>query len=88
VSGQRLIRYKNRPLKVTRQIALFGKAQENVITTETFMTGNDEGWLTVIAPNQPAICHDGQSTPSMAFLNLSSTISIRVKQKYYERAKR
>jgi hypothetical protein len=56
-----LIRSKNRHLKITRQIALFGKAQENVTTTEIFTTGNDEGWLTVIAPNQPAICHDGQT---------------------------
>jgi len=47
--------------EIARQVKLFGQAQENITATEIFTTGNDDGWLTVIAPNQPAICHDGQS---------------------------
>lgn len=47
--------------EITRQVILFGQAQENITATEIFTAGNDDGWITVIAPNQPAICHDGQS---------------------------
>lgn len=47
--------------EITRQIKLLGQAQENIAATEIFESGSDDGWLTVVAPNQPAICHDGQS---------------------------
>ncbi|MGR9052687.1 MAG: hypothetical protein ACU84J_08565 [Gammaproteobacteria bacterium] len=46
--------------EIQRQIASFGQAQENITSTEIF-PGGDDGWITVIAANQPAICHDGQS---------------------------
>jgi len=47
--------------EIVRQLELFGQAQENITATEIFTAGDDDGWITVIATNQPAICHDGQS---------------------------
>lgn len=47
--------------KITDQVRLLGSAQENIAATEIFATGTDDGWITVIAPDQTAICHDGQS---------------------------
>ncbi|BCT66583.1 hypothetical protein [Nitrosospira sp. NRS527] len=47
--------------KIIRQIKLLGQAQENIAATEIFASGVDDGWVTVVAPDQPAICHDGQS---------------------------
>ncbi len=47
--------------EIMRQIKLLGQAQENVTATEIFECGTDDGWITVVAENQTAICHDGQS---------------------------
>ncbi|MEP6880029.1 MAG: helicase-related protein, partial [Nitrosospira sp.] len=47
--------------KITLKIKFLGSAKENIAATEIFATGTDEGWITVIAPDQAAICHDGQS---------------------------
>jgi DEAD/DEAH box helicase domain-containing protein len=47
--------------EIARQLELFGQTQENITATEIFTTGDDDGWIIVIAANQPAICHDGQS---------------------------
>jgi hypothetical protein len=47
--------------EISREIAEFGQAQENVTVTDIFKTGDGDGWITAISSNQPAICHDGQS---------------------------
>ncbi len=47
--------------QIKQQIELFGQAQENVCSSQMFEPTTDDGWVTVVAENQPAICHDGQS---------------------------
>ena len=47
--------------EIQRQLESFGPAQENICVSQIFETGSDSGWVTVVADNQPALCHDGQS---------------------------
>lgn len=47
--------------KIVRQTKSLGHAKENIAVTEIFAAGTDDGWVIVVAPDQTAICHDGQS---------------------------
>lgn len=47
--------------EIMRQITMFGQAQQHVVLNNIFDKGTNDDWLTVVAANQIAICHDGQS---------------------------
>jgi len=47
--------------EIMRQLEHFNSAQENICISQIFEPGSEDGWVTVVAENQPAICHDGQS---------------------------
>jgi DEAD/DEAH box helicase domain-containing protein len=47
--------------ELSNRVVQLGAAQTNVAAGNVFEPGSDDGWVTVIAPDQPAICHDGQS---------------------------
>ncbi len=47
--------------EIQRQFELFSPAQENICVSQIFEPGSDSGWVIVVAENQPALCHDGQS---------------------------
>lgn len=47
--------------KIKMQIATFGQTQQNIVNPDFFGLTSETDWVTVIAPNQKAILHDGQA---------------------------
>jgi DEAD/DEAH box helicase domain-containing protein len=47
--------------QLLRSLALLGDAQQNDVAVQILGSPVQQEWVTVIAPDQPAICHDGQS---------------------------
>ncbi|MEI7869360.1 MAG: DEAD/DEAH box helicase [Candidatus Methylumidiphilus sp.] len=48
-------------VEIMQQIESFGQEQENILTSNIFDDATDNGWITVVAPEQMAILHDGQA---------------------------
>ena len=47
--------------QIRLQIEEFDQPQEHVVSSDIFESNLNDGWISVVAPNQIALCHDGQS---------------------------